>query len=202
MVKHIIFDLGNVLVNIHPQKVMKKFAYYCKLTKKQINTFYLSDIHLGFMDGSISTSAFYSIMMEKFSCNIPEDHFISIWNEVIGKPKNGIDKIIEVLSQRYELSICSNTDPWHWAYVKKRISFINLFSNYFLSFKMKVNKPNSKVFEILLFKLSANPEECIFIDDTHENTEVAKKMGFLTISADSSLTIVQGLKKYNLLPRN
>ena len=47
--KHIIFDLGNVLVNIHPEETMNRFAYLCRKEYSKVQAFFMSKIHLDFI---------------------------------------------------------------------------------------------------------------------------------------------------------
>jgi len=117
MVKHIIFDLGNVLVDIHPELAMRAFTQRCNISYQTVKTFFLSDLHLDFMAGKFSPDDFYQLMIQKFLCNISQIEFQSIWNLVIGDPKPGIEELINTLTERYTLSVCSNTDPWHCSLV-------------------------------------------------------------------------------------
>ena len=199
MIEHIIFDLGNVLVDIHPRRTMDEFAKKCGYTEEILHTFYLSDLHLGFMAGIYSPEKFYQAMMEKFPCEIQIEEFRQIWNKVIGLPKPGIEEMVVQLAKDYTLSVCSNTDPWHWKVATDYMKFSNLFSNYFLSFEMKMNKPKIEVFQLILNKLSVLGEQCVFIDDTYENIEAAKKLKFNCIYGNDPEIIRGKLQKQKIL---
>lgn len=199
MIRHIIFDLGNVLIHIHPDLVMKEFMERYHLTVDDIKNFYLSDLHLGFMEGRFKPEEFYQIMMRKFPAPLTAEEFIRIWETVIGEPKQGIDQIITQLNRKYTLSVCSNTDPWHWNKVLREIPMIKKFQHFFLSFEMKLNKPNPQVFKYLLAKLRAEGRECLFIDDTRENIQVAQEFGIQTIWSSDPKTIEQELHSLKVL---
>jgi HAD superfamily hydrolase (TIGR01509 family) len=199
MIRHIIFDLGNVLIHIHPDKVMKEFMECCHLTAEDIKKFYLSDLHLGFMGGQYEPEKFYRIMNKKFPTQLSPGEFLRIWELVIGEPKEGIEQIITLLSQRYILSVCSNTDPWHWQKVMREISLMKKFHHFFLSFEMKLNKPDPEVFKYLLHELNAKGQQCLFIDDTQENIKVAQELGFQTIWSSEPKEIEDKLKELNIL---
>ncbi len=199
MVKHIIFDLGNVIVNIHPEKIMKAFAERCHYTEKEIRSFYLSDLHLGFMEGRYEPDHFYSLMMKKFPCDLNQEEFRSIWDQVIGEPKRGIDSLIIELSEDYSLSVCSNTDPWHWEVALRKCPFLNRFERFFLSFEMKVNKPDPLIFKRILETLNAGGEECVFIDDTLDNIETAADFRIQGIHASEPQEMRQGLQEMQVI---
>ena len=85
MAKYIIFDLGNVLIHIHPEMAMKGFEEACGLRQEEIKEFFLSDLHLGFMKGVYPTREFYKAMAEEYSISLDIIHFKKIWNRVIGE---------------------------------------------------------------------------------------------------------------------
>ena len=199
MIEHIIFDLGNVLVNIHPHRTMDQFAKRCPYSEEIIQSFYLSDLHLGFMAGKYTPEDFYQEMITKFPCEIKIEEFQSIWNQVIGLPKPGIERLINQLAEKYQLSICSNTDPWHWQVALEYMKFSHRFGHFFLSFEMKMNKPRSEVFKLMLDELSTSGEKCLFIDDTYENIESAEKLGFKCLHGQDPQTFSTELTKLKIL---
>ena len=46
-----------------------------------------------------------------------------------------------------------------------------------LSYKVKMTKPDPKIYELLLSEYNLKADECIFIDDTLRNVEAAEKLG-------------------------
>ncbi len=199
MVKHIIFDLGNVLVDIHPELAMRAFTQRCNISYQTVKTFFLSDLHLDFMAGKFSPDDFYQLMIQKFLCNISQIEFQSIWNLVIGDPKPGIEELINTLTEQYTLSVCSNTDPWHWQVAMQKCSFFKHFYRFFLSFQLKMNKPNPEVFKTILNELAVPAEKCLFIDDTKENIDQASQFGIKTIWTNSVEEMRQFFKEFNLI---
>jgi putative hydrolase of the HAD superfamily len=199
MATHIIFDLGDVLIHIHPELAIRSFSEACGLEQEKIKTFLLSDLHLRFMRGDCSTREFYKAMSEEYSCDLDERKFQKIWNQVIGSPKDGIKEIIEELKLSYSLILCSNTDPWHWQKVWHEVPFIKLFSHIFLSFEMNLNKPDASVFKLILSELGVEGQNCIFIDDTPENINSAEEFGIHGIAASEPRIIRQELQRLKIL---
>lgn len=199
MIKHVIFDLGNVLLNIHPDRAMKTFAEKGKIKIEDINRFFLSDLHLDFMAGKYTPEELYEKIKQLYKIDLDIDNFFDIWNLVIGEPKNGIIPIIEGLNSNFKLSICSNTDPIHWKYCLEQFSFLKLFKNCFLSFELKHNKPDREVFEFILKVLNTVGEECLFIDDSYPNIETAQRFGINTIHGEEPGKIKEELIRMNLL---
>ncbi len=199
MIRHIVFDLGNVLVHIHPHKTMQEFAERCNISMSDIRKFYLSDLHLGFMEGKYSPDDFFRQMMIMFPCDITRNEYLKIWEKVIGAPKEGIRAIVGALKDRFVLSICSNTDPWHWQFVLQEYDFIRDFQHYFLSYELKMNKPDPRVFERILEHLNASGSECVFFDDTDENIQAANRFGIRSFLVSEPAEIKSALQSLQLI---
>lgn len=178
---------------------MAAFTSAGKLPRGQIDSFFLSDLHLEFMAGQYSPSRLFEKLKTQYGMNLEFNMFCAIWNLVIGLPKDGIINLVDRIAARYVLSICSNTDPIHWNYCLQHYEFLKRFQHYFLSFEIKYNKPALEVFENVLTILNAPGEQCVFIDDSYPNIEAAGKLGFHTIHAEESVKIQEGLTELNLL---
>lgn len=200
MIKHVIFDLGDVMVNVHPERALQEFAVKCRLEEQHLRAFYLSEVHLGFMEGRYSPDEFFKKMMHLLPCDLSREEFVEIWNHVIGSPKDGIEHLVSQLNQRYTLSVCSNTDPWHWKFVYRTYPFIHNFQHFFLSFKMRMNKPNPSVFSTILDELNVTGKECVFIDDTPENVRTAGDFGIHGIVGKEPGYIRKKLEAMDILP--
>ncbi len=198
-IRHILFDLGNVLVEIHPEKTTAALAQHCQLDPRLVQQFFLSEPHLEFMAGKISARNFYEIFQGTFRCSLSLITFNETWNQLIGSPKPGIANIVMALSRRYTLSVCSNTDPLHWEVALQKCSFLSAFRHYFLSYQLGCIKPSRQIFEAAFLKLNAKPAECLFIDDTPENVQTADALGMATICAHTTADIIRGLSKYEVM---
>ena len=58
--------------------------------------------------------------------------------------------------------------------------FQKCFDAFYLSQEIHFRKPNTDIFDFVLNTHQLNPKECLFIDDTKENTDTAKKLGIQT----------------------
>ena len=60
-----------------------------------------------------------------------------------------------------------------------------------LSFQEKLTKPDPKFYHRFLEKYNLVPSECIFIDDTPANVEMAKQLGFIGIVYESYDSMIE-----------
>ena len=61
-------------------------------------------------------------------------------------------------------------------------SIADYFDVLFLSYEMRICKPDAEIFHQVLQCEGANAEECLFIDDSRKNTDAAKSLGFQVLT--------------------
>ena len=198
-VTHIIFDLGNVLIDIHPERAMAALAETCNLPVARVQQLFLSSLHLQFMSGRLTGPQFYRRVRDALQRPVSLPRFRRVWGLVIGEPKDGMPELVKQLHERgYRLSLCSNTDPWHWQLARARCPFFKWFHRIFLSYRMRRLKPDRQVFEQVLAELHCLPGEAVFVDDTAENVSAARAVGMSAIHAWDVHTVAQGLAELGI----
>ena len=182
MIKTIIFDFGNVFINL----AIDEAQNYAKETF-QIDV--LSEEMLGFNSfyeqGLISTDEFLEFYSENFP-KLSNEQLIEVWNKILKHfPKHRLEFIMNLKSSsEYKLILLSNTNELHINWIKENISFYedfkNCFDEFYLSYEINLVKPNDDIFEFVLNENNLKAEECIFIDDNADNISCAITMGFHT----------------------
>ena len=61
-----------------------------------------------------------------------------------------------------------------------------MLHKFYLSHEIHLRKPNTDIFEFVLRENGLKPNECLFIDDTKDNTLTADKLGFNTWTIDET----------------
>lgn len=89
-------------------------------------------------------------------------------------------KILPKLKQKYKLAVINNGNAVALKYWKEKFDF-SIFDLYVNSAEEGIKKPDPKIFLLACEKLKFKPEECLFMDDSLENVESAKKLGMKTI---------------------
>ena len=180
MIKTLIFDFGDVFINLDKPGAMNN-----ALNLFQLETFEadMIDTNILYEIGKISTSEFIQFYKTKFS-HINEKELINAWNFIIKDFPAYRLEFLEKLAQQndFKLMLLSNTNDMHIDYVKENISFYdefkNCFDSFYLSQEIHLRKPDTDIFKFVLEENRLKPEECLFIDDTKDNTDTAKTMGF------------------------
>ncbi len=178
MIKNIIFDLGDIFINID-----EKMANNELKTNNLDNSFKeIEDINKQFEKGLISVEDFKKFYKMLF-IDKTEDELIKLWNSIlIDFPVHRLS-FLESIPNKYRLFLLSNTNELHVAYFKDQVGydfysrFANCFEKVYYSNEINLRKPDLEVFQYILKENNLKKDETLFIDDKVENTDAAKKLG-------------------------
>lgn len=188
MIKTLIFDFGDVFINLDKAGAIKNVL---KLFKMEILSEELVAINTLYEQGLLSTEEFLEFYKANFSY-LTEKEIIDAWNYIL---KDFPEKRLTFLKQlvqenKYQLILLSNTNELHINWIRENITFYDVFKNcfdqFYLSHEIQLRKPNANIFEFILKENNLKPQECLFIDDTKENTEAAHKLGIATWNIDET----------------
>ncbi|WP_299224338.1 HAD family phosphatase [uncultured Psychroserpens sp.] len=179
MIKTLIFDFGDVFINLDKEGAMKNALTLFELNELPED---LVAINILYEQGLISTDEFLSFYTDNFP-NLTKVEIIDAWNFILRDFPVERLKFLKTLSEenKYKLILLSNTNELHISWIKDRIPFYEKFKSYFdafyLSHEINLRKPNTTIYQYVLKENNLNPQECLFIDDTKENTKAAAKLG-------------------------
>ena len=182
MIKTIIFDFGNVFINLDIEGAIQYTFNEFKidsLSEEMIafNSFY--------EQGFISTEEFIEFYTENFP-DISEEKLKIIWNFILKDfPQHRLDFLKQLkANSKYKLILLSNTNELHIDWVKKHVPFFNEFKNcfdkFYLSHEINLRKPNQDIFDFVISENKLKANECLFIDDNADNCQTAKSLGIET----------------------
>ena len=182
-VKAIIFDLGAVILNINYQNTIDEFK---KLGVKNPNSFYSKKTQTHLFNqietGKISQKEFL-LQLQKETSDASIQQVKNAWNAMLlDLPEERI-KLLKSLNQNYAIFLLSNTNALHICEFKKKLGdneyteFYNLFDKVYYSHKIGFRKPQAEAFTIILNQNKLAAHEVLFIDDSPQHIEGAKKLG-------------------------
>lgn len=182
MIKTIIFDFGNVFINLDIDAAVKN-------TLNKLNIDALSDEIIAFNnlyeEGLLSTKEFISFYSENFP-KLSKEELIDVWNFLLKDfPKHRLEFLQKLKNDsKYKLILLSNTNELHIDYVKQNVPFFEDFKNafdvFYLSHEINLSKPNPAIFEFVLTENNLKANECLFIDDNAANCAAAHLLGIKT----------------------
>ncbi|MAD97119.1 MAG: haloacid dehalogenase [Flavobacteriaceae bacterium] len=186
MIKNIIFDFGDVFINLD------KFAPFKELKKHNIHALSEEDneVLLKYEVGGMTTNEVLTYFSEAYPLN--KNQFKSIWNMMLlDFPDYRMSWLQELAaSKEYRLFLLSNTNDMHISWIKEDwghelyTSFKACFEKFYLSHEIQLRKPNHNIYEYVLNENQLKAEETFFIDDTLNNTQAAEQLGIRTWNID------------------
>ncbi|MEZ4853800.1 HAD family hydrolase [Flavobacterium sp.] len=181
MIEAIIFDFGNIFVNIDPDKT---FDALKKLGLKEWNTD-LDALNDLYEKGKIEEND-YLKGIQKFVPNASLPEIKKAWNSlVLDFPEERLD-FLQILTDKYKLFLLSNADKTHierFEYLHGESfarDFYSCFEKVYFSFEFGFRKPDISAFQFIMNMHHLNPKKTLFVDDTLQNIEGAEKLGLLT----------------------
>ncbi len=187
-IKNIIFDLGNVILNLDFESSIKAFKELGLkddvLTKHSVfpdPCFYEQEV------GTITPEEFRKRVVKILNGkNVTEEQVNSAWLKmVLDIPEHRI-KVLQKLGKKYRLYLFSNSNKIHIDKIDEEFKeqygfeFPSLFEQQFYSHEIHVRKPDLSSFEKVIQLSGVNPEETLFIDDLEDNIKGAERAGLKT----------------------
>ncbi len=179
MIKNIIFDFGDIFINLDKQATYNAMAKLgvTKISKEMIGVYHQYE------KGLISTDDFVEFYHQK--CTIGKDDLVSAWNAILlDFPEKRLTFLKELSeSTKYRLFLLSNTNELHISHIKNNwgmkryTAFKSCFEQFYLSHEINFRKPDRNIYEFVLRENNLLAEETLFVDDLKENTEAAKELG-------------------------
>ena len=180
-IKNIIFDFGDVFINLDKDIIFRKMAEYGGTSELTPAMTELNDIY---EVGRISSEEFVA-GLRKLYPEATKDQVIDIWNGMLLDFPETRLKFLEQLAQegQYRLFLLSNTNAMHIPYVEQHMGsdrfqrFKNSFEKFYLSHEIHLRKPDLEIYRFVLDENGLKAEETFFIDDTKANTDAASTLG-------------------------
>ncbi|RZK43256.1 MAG: HAD family phosphatase [Pedobacter sp.] len=208
-IKNIIFDYGNVIFEIDFKRAQLALN---QLGIDDIEGFFAHKAHNPLFDdfetSTISAIQFREgIRLASKNANLKDKEIDDAWNSLlIGVSANNHDVLMEVKS-KYRTFLLSNNNEIHYNwiinYLKSSFNIENydsFFEKAYFSQLMKLRKPNVNIFEQVIKENNLNPEETLFIDDSPQHIEGAKRAGLQTLLMDTHpANLIDFLKKHQVL---
>ena len=195
MIKTIFFDIGGVLIDIHPERTYQYLSDSADVEVNMVKESFPWDAHDQYERGIMNNEDWFITYKESLPqpCCLKKSDFWNAWKLLLGEEKNTVN-ILEALNKQYSIWLLSNTNPKHIQdEIEKRYLFPSLVNGAVYSFDVGVRKPEKEIYEIAMQRANANPQECLFIDDLLENIQAAKQIGIEGIHFISSEQLKQEL---------
>ena len=187
-IKNIIFDFGNVIINVEPKQIAYRLTDLGVQNLQEFAAFFTtSNAYAGFETGKVSSAGFRDAIRKFFPDKISDEKLDDLWNSILREipPERVI--LLEKLRRKYRTFLLSNTNKIHYDHYKKYcceeygFELEDLFEKAYFSFQMGTRKPDPEIYLEVIRENGLDPKETLFIDDNADNIEAAVELGIKAI---------------------
>lgn len=186
MIKNVIFDFGNVLLDLDLPSIERNLRTLTgenyeqardQLTRNRVFELYET--------GGMDSSEFLDQIRMTIPGHPDREVIKDIWNDIfVGMPAHRFSMLLE-LRQKYKVFLLSNINELHEQWIADymvRVHGIHDYENrYFdgvyFSHLIRLRKPDRAIYEYVLADAELVPAETVFFDDVEANIESARAVG-------------------------
>jgi len=196
--QNIIFDLGGVIINLDYQKTAAAFRNLGASAFEEIYSHKKQQsLFDDFEKGTLSNAQFRDEIRKYLIIKTSDDVIDAAWNAMLlDVPKYRLDAI-ESLKPDYRIFLLSNTNKIHVNAFTQGLHqsygsnpFEQLFEKVYYSCLMNMRKPDKEIFDFVLRENNLQPEDTLFIDDSPQHIEGARKSGITAHLLEKNVDVV------------
>lgn len=182
MIRHIVFDMGQVLVQFSAglfSERLRLSAEDAELIRREV----LTTVEWVRMDrGTISDDDALARMCARLPQRLHDTaaYLVRRWNDPIVPVPGMADVARDLKAAGYDLYLLSNAATRQHTYWHD-IPGSEYFSGTFISADHHLLKPEDAIYQAFFRKFDLKPEECLFIDDSAANIEASENAGMAGI---------------------
>ena len=199
MIKNIIFDVGQVLVEVRWLEVMQELGFDEALTEQVANATVRSAVWSDY-DRSL---LLYEDILKKFIANNPQIEkeiclFMQHEEESIRAFPYAKEWVKSFKNRGYKCYVLSNYPKRTFDNTQSERAFEEYLDGAIYSCDVQLIKPEKEIYQTLLKKYDLIPEECVFIDDNLANVEAARKLGIYAVHFTTKNQVEEQLRELGI----
>lgn len=190
-IKAIIFDVGGVLVLGKYSKppydrhhTLGVHDYISKELNISLDQYFdsIDTTYALAIEGKLSNNKILKVFAKNLNSSIRnlKKIYILAYKKHFKQNKQLFEQVFKLKKYGYKVAVLSD----QWCLSQKALMPKKLYKKFdevIVSCKVKLRKPNPKIYQLILSKLKLKPQEILFIDNQNWNIKPAKKLGMKTI---------------------
>ncbi|MGI6011327.1 MAG: HAD family hydrolase [Ruminococcus sp.] len=182
MIRNIVLDMGNVLLDYDPAVPLKKFLddeEDRKIIYREL--FAGPEWTLGDL-GQITLEEKYEAISRRIPSRLHEGlrKCLEGWHLFMPRVEGAMPFLQQAKRAGYRLYVLSNASDEFYIYFPKSYD-MTMFEEIIVSADLHLIKPDERIYRYLLEHCSLCPQETLFIDDRLENVEGARRTGIQAV---------------------
>ncbi len=195
-IRHIIFDLGGVLINLDYRLTEKAFIDLgIEDFGRRYSQLQQTALFDDFETGKIGKGFFINELKKFAGKEIADDAICDAWNAMLLDFPLRRLQLLQQLRSYYDLVLLSNTNEIHEEAFNKMLKenygvlLPAYFDRVYYSHRIGARKPDPAVFQSIIDDMGFAPAHTLFIDDSPQHIEAARSLGIQTIYLEKGMTI-------------
>lgn len=193
MIRHIVFDIGNVLLRYDPFTYMLEHYKHPELLFELIAK---SDEWQKLDNGDLTNAQATAAFIKK-EPDLKDEitDYMQNWTDLLEPiPEHVFCK--NILSEDYSIYLLSNFHAEAFKKMQIKYPFLKNVNGQIISSEVHQMKPKLEIYQLLLSSYHLKADECLFIDDTKINLDAAASLGFKTLQVDANERLFGKLKEF------
>jgi len=185
-IRTVVFDFGGVLVDLCRERAVEAFRRLgFPQAEQMLDLYHPSGLFSQLESGLVSGHELCDEIRRQANRPIPDeavrDAYISFLETIPVAKLRAIRALREAGVETYGLS---NINEFVMPYVREKLfradglRMEDYLIHAYLSYEMKLLKPDPEIFRRMIARSGMNPETTLFIDDGPRNVETARALGF------------------------
>jgi len=177
--KALLFDLGNVIIEISFQRALETWSKHSGVEAAILKTRFRPDnAYERHERGEISSEDYFAFLRESLAIDLSDEQFREGWNAIFLGEFTQTVSLLERLKAKMPIYAFSNINPTHKKFALTYYpDTLKLFERVFYSSDIGMRKPEERAFAHVASEMGFAPNEVLFFDDTEENIHAAKRFG-------------------------
>ncbi len=181
MIKNVVLDMGNVLLDYNPDAVIDKFCSSEEEKEIILKELFNGPEWLMGDKGEIKDKDRFDLVKVR----VPEEYHEALrkccdnWDFCMVPLEGAREFCKRVKENGFGIYILSNASDLFYTYFPKFLP-LDFFTGVFVSSDYLMLKPDVEIYKTFLQKYNLKGEECMFFDDRADNVEGARQAGMNT----------------------
>lgn len=177
MIQNIVLDMGNVLREFNPQKLLRNLQVDERDIPLILDTMFRSGEWNEYDRGMVTRKQ----VVEAVSARIPQHRQVveqcALQCNAVLVPIEGMYELVEELKcSGYGIYLLSNASYDMLQYLDQ-LPVMRFFDGIMISAEVQCNKPEAQIYHAFFDKFNLSPQSCFFVDDRADNIVGANAVG-------------------------
>ena len=178
MIQTFLFDMGNVLVHFCHDRMCRQIGTLCGRTGPEIRQWLLgSGLQWEFERGLVSPGEIHRRLEEVTGARIEPAQLADAASDIFSPNTPLLPVFDELKSRGHRLVLLSNTNVWHFEFVRQRFDVLRHFDDFVLSHEVHAMKPDPAIYRRALEVIGCDPADCFYTDDVPDYVNAAREYG-------------------------